>query len=545
MIVLPAKALIPLSVVSTLLMSSDDFLQQWFSNASNQAQLEWNFVLVMVLFNACLWALSSRWMSNIVLCMFALFSFVQIGNIAYFGQPLNPADLPNFFNDLGEVWETGSASLLDTWRVPLFTLIPFTLLFVLHNTIAFAQSMTWRITCLILIVAILASKPYRATYRSMAFFMPGPTRSSLHNSLNAWSYFVTHIRSMDQVLDAGLVPLEQISYRDTSTAHVWVIIADSLRTDRLSAFGYERDTTPHLKARVATGQLLAKPGIAAGVSTLVSLSHMVNQIDQPARQTLLSSHHTNIYRHAKAQGFQTLWLSSQESKLLSFLNANDIDISITNEDKPLLFAQQGDLGMIEVIKEQNWQLPSFAIVNLRTVHSPYASNYEGLLADPPWPTETSLDRTLRENNAYDNALLLLDQAVDTIITEFNALPGEGYLVFTGDHGQFLGRDNRWGHNTLEPEIIEVPVMVMAKNAPADALQRIADDPWVSHLEMMNWLSEKMGIDIERPITAPTRHYVKGSKLLGDNHIRVVTEGVEGLEYGPKMLISEWLKQPDE
>lgn len=545
MINVNSKALFPLAIISTLLMSSDDFLQQWFSRATNQAQLEWNFVLVMVIFNACLWTVSSRWLSNSILTLFALFSFVQIGNISYFGQPLNPADLPNFFNDLGEVWQTGTAGFEDTWQVPAFTIIPYAALFFLHNRYRCSAATGWRMVCLLLIIAILASKPYRATYRSMAFFMPGPTRSSLHNSLNAWSYYVTHIRSMDQVIDAGRIPLEHITYRETPTTHVWLVVADSLRADRLSAYGYQRDTTPNLKRRVEAGQVLAKHGIAAGVSTIVSLSHMVNQIHQPARQKLLSSHHTNIYRHAKAQGYQTLWLSSQESKLLSFLNANDIDISITNEDKPLLFAQKGDLGLLDVIAEQPWQAPSFAIINLRTVHSPYASNYEGLLATPPWPTDPSLDRTHRENNAYDNALVFLDQAVESIINAFESLPGEGYLVVTGDHGQFLGQDNRWGHNKLEPDVIEVPVMIMAKHAQANALTQIKEDPWISHIEMMHWLSQKMGIDIQGQPQHPTVHYVKGSKLLGDNHIRTVTEHHDTLEYGPIMLISEWLAAPQE
>lgn len=545
MLTLSNKWLLPLAIVSTLLMSSDDFLQQWLSNAANHAELEWNFVLVMVIFNLCLWTINSRWVSNTVLTLFMLFSFVQIGNIAYFGQPLNPADLANLFNDLGEVWQTGSASFADNWRVPLFTLLPFALLFYLHNKLQFACNNRWRVVCLVLVVAILASKPYRASYRSMAFFMPGPTRSSLHNSLNAWSYFAMHISDTDRVLDAGRVPLESITYRDSQTAHVWLVIADSLRADRMSAFGYKRDTTPNLRRRVESGQLLAKPGIAAGVSTIVSLSHMINQVDQPARQKMLSNHHANIYRHAKAQGYQTLWLSSQESKLLSFLGTNYIDAITTNEDAPLLFAQKGDMGMIDIVAQQNWQPSSFAVINLRTVHSPYASNYKGLMDNPPWPDGGELGHFQRENNAYDNALVLLDQGIEAIVQAFEALPGEGYLVFTGDHGQFLGEQQRWGHNQLTPEVVKVPVMVMAKHAPEGALNDIAQQPWVSHLEIMHWLSGKMGIDIRGVERDPDLHYVKGSKLLGDNQIMAVREAGNELQYGPVMLISQWLDAGDE
>lgn len=543
MTTLNKKWLLPLGLLSTLLMSSDDFLQQWLTDASNHAKIEWNFIATMWLFNICLWLVSSRLVSNIVLGFFTLFSAVQLGNIAYFGQPLNPADLPNLFNDLGEVWQTGSASFADHWVVPLCTLLPFGTLFYLHNRYRFSTSMAWRGLCLILVIAILASKPYRATYRSMSFFMPGPTRSSLHNSINAWAYFSAHITDIDSVLDTGQGTPETFSYEPSSATHIWLVIADSLRTDRLSVFGYARNTTPNLLRRLDNGTMLAKPGIAAGVSTIVSLSHTINQVYQPGRQNLLRNNNNNIYRHAKAQGYQTLWISSQESKLLSFLGADHIDTTLTNEDYPLLYAQRGDAGITEVLEQQDWHNKSFAIINLRTVHSPYASNYEGI-ADhlAHWPTDDAQNRHERENNAYDNALVFLDQVLEDIISRFEALPGEGYLVITGDHGQFLGRDNRWGHNKLEPEITEVPVLVLSKNSPPKALDDIRSERWVSHLEMMRWIGSKMGIVVQNAQPDANLHFVKGSKLLGDNHIMTVRESDSGLIYGPKKLVSEWLSE---
>lgn len=541
MTTLSKKWLVPFGLFSTLLLSSDDLLQQWLTEASNHAKIEWNFIATMWVFSVCLWMVSSRFVSNGILGVFAVFSAVQMGNIAYFGQPLNPADLPNLFNDLGEVWQTGSASFTDHWLVPLCTLLPFGTLFYLHNRFQFDSSARWKILCITLIIAILASKPYRATYRSMAFFMPGPTRSSLHNSINAWAYFGAHINDIDTVLDAGLVPPDTFSYEPASPTHIWLVIADSLRTDRLSAFGYERNTTPNLLRRVEKGNILAKPGIAAGVSTIVSLSHTINQVYHPGRQNLLRNNENNIYRHAKAQGYKTLWLSSQESKLLSFLGADYIDIKSTNEDFPLLYAQRGDAGITEVIDQQDWHAKNFAIINLRTVHSPYASNYEGIADDAAqWSTDSSLSRFQRENNAYDNALVFLDEVLETIIQRFEALPGEGYLVITGDHGQFLGRDNRWGHNKLEPEIVEVPVLILSKNTQANGLADMQSDRWVSHHEMMRWIGRKMGIVMHSPQNDLNLHYVKGSKLLGDNQIMTVSETEKGLIYGPKKLVSEWL-----
>lgn len=529
-----------LAALSTVLLSLDDFLQQWLTEASNYAEIEWNFVLTVYVLSLAMWTANIRWINNSILAVFGLFSAVQLSNIAYFGQPLNPADLPNLFADAGEVWQTGAASFSDHWLVLICVLLPYGLLIWLHNRFNIECHSGWRWLSLILIVAILASKPIRATERSMSFFMAGPTRSSLHNSLNAWSFYLTHLNSSDTVIQSDNHQPYDFSYNDNKAAHIWLVVADSLPSQRLSAYGYPRDNSPNLRQRVESGEMLTKRGIAAGVSTIVSLSNMINLSREPAQQALLSNHHNNIYKHAKQQGYQTLWLSSQESKLLSFLGARFIDIKTTREDHPLLFAKRGDLGLLDIIDQQDWSQPSFAVINLRTVHSPYAANYDGLMASPPWDDSAELERFSRENNSYDNAVFLLDQSIDALVEAFKKLPGEGYLIFTGDHGQFLGEDNRWGHNKLEPQVIDVPIMILAKHA--DLNTELTQRQWLSHYEMMVWIAAKMGININNPNNTVGQHFVKGSKLLGDNTILSVTETNTGLHYGKPQLISEWLQQ---
>jgi len=539
---LPNRYLFLFAVISTLLFSLDDFLQQWLTHASNHAEIEWNFVASLFVLSLAMWSANIPLLNVLIIFVFGLFSAVQLGNIAYFGQPLNPADLPNLFADAGEVWQTGAASFADHWRVLICVLLPYGSLLWLHKSVSFECGRPWRLISLFLIIAILASKPIRATERSMSFFMAGPTRSSLHNSLNAWSYYLTHLNSSDTVLQSDRYQPYTFNYRSQKAQHVWLVIADSLPSQRMSAYGYPRNNSPQLKQRVATGELLAKRGIAAGVSTIVSLSNMINLTREPAQQSLLSNHQNNIYKHAKQQGYQTLWLSSQESKLLSFLGARFIDVKTTREDYPLQFAQHGDLALLDIIDDQNWHLPSFAVINLRTVHSPYAANYQGLLDTPPWDDSASLDRFERENNAYDNAVYLLDQSIDRLIEAFKQLPGEGYLVFTGDHGQFLGEDNRWGHNKLEPQVVDVPIMILAKHAAANTLSDLNAVQWLSHYDMMVWLAARMGIDVNNPNLEPGVNYVKGSKLLGDNSIINVETTPDGLIYGEQQLISEWLQR---
>lgn len=539
---LSRKYIILLSALSTILFSLDDFLQQWLSDASNHAEIEWNFVVSLYVLSLCMWASGLRWLNLTIIIIFGLFSAIQLGNIAYFGQPLNPADLPNLFSDAGEVWQTGAASFGDHWIVLVCVLVPFVSLYWLHSKFCFEVSTTWRVVSVVLIVAILGSKPLRATERSMSFFMAGPTRSSMHNSLNAWSFFLTHINNSDTTLQGEQWLPYRFSYTPSATQHVWLIVVDSLPSYRMGAYGYPRDNTPHLSKLVYEGKLIAKKGIAAGVSTIVSLSNMINLAREPGQQDLLSNHVNNIYKHAKHQGFKTLWLSSQESKLMSFLGARFIDVKTTREDHPVLFAQQGDLGLLDIIEQQDWQHSSFAIINLRTVHSPYSANYQGLLDNPPWPDTKDLTRFDRENNAYDNALVLLDQNLEQIIETFDQLPGEGYLVITSDHGQFLGQDNRWGHNKLEPEVIDVPILLHSKHASSDKLEAFQKMDYLSHYQMMVLLANTMGILIDNPNDDGNTHFVKGSKILGNNMVRRVSTDNASLHYGETKLTQEWLAE---
>lgn len=541
---LPLRMRLPLlASLSCLLLLSDDAIQQWFTPA-NQAELEMRYVLVLWCFSAGLWLCGSRVLVVVVLCVLALMQVIQLGQISFFGEPLTPADLGSLFGQFGEVYETGMYHLDDHWPVVLAVGIPYVALITLHWRVRLPVIPRARLAGLLMVCLVLAAKPYRATYRDMSAFMPGPTRSSLHNSLNAFSYFAVRMLSQADahLPDAGVAPY-RIEPRSSGAKHVWVIVADSLRTDRLGAMGYHRDTTPHLSRMLAQGALLARPGIAAGVSTAVSLPLFINLLREPGQHALLREQPYNLFRLAREAGFRTHWLSSQESKVLSFLGSRFIDVSITREDHPLRFNSRHDHALVDLLGEQAWHERNFVVINLRTAHSPYEKNYlASREVQQAWPTSNTLPREEKKSNAYDNAILYLDDVLAEIISQSEQLEGERYLLFTGDHGQLLGDGGRWGHNDLVPEVASVPVMAMARGAPADALQALAEDRWVSHHEAGLWLARHLGFDVHNPNAVPGEHFLQGKQLMGDNYIQRVREQEAGLIFDHPVLLSRWLEK---
>lgn len=533
--------LLLLSLLSSLLLMADDFIQQLFTTA-NQAELELRFVFVVWLFSLALWWCGMPRLVSAVLILLGSMQLIQLSHVSFFGEPLAAQDIVSLFGDFAEVRETGWNSFSDHWHVLPSVLLPYGLLLLMHNLIPRRMRLPQSRWALLIIILVLGSKPYRATYRDLSSFLPGPTRSGLHNSFNAFAFYGVRLafRPAEALPPSPFKPY-QVQPVATSAKHVWLVVADSLRSDRLGVLGYPRDTTPNLSRLQAQGLLLAKPGVASGVATAVSLPNLLNVIREPGQPHLLREQPHNLFRLAQQNQFRTHWLSAQESKLLSHLGSRYLDVSITREDYPLRFLKRHDHALVDLLGEQAWGTRNFAVINLRTAHLPYEENYDQH-TEPvaSWPITPALPREERQANAYDNALRYLDDVLAEMIERFEQLEGERYLVITGDHGQLLGEQGRWGHNDLQPQVAEVPVLIIARDAPPDALQALSAQQWISHYELGVWLAERMGSRVENPNLQNGEHFVQGKQLFGDNLIQRVTETPDGLRYDKPYLLSRWL-----
>lgn len=540
------RAVINLLLLTTLssgLLMADDFIQKLFIS-TNHAELEWNFVAVVWLFSLALWLCHWPRLSATLLSVFALMELTQLGHISFFGEPLSAIDLKGLFEDFAEVRQTGVHSFFDHWLVLPSVLVPYGLLITLHLLLPHRVALPRSRWALLIIILVISTKPYRASYRGFQAFAPGPTRSSLHNSFNAFSYYGVRLafQHSDTTLTAPFIPYT-LHEQSSQAKHIWLVIPDSLRANHINLFGYERETMPRLAALAQRGQLIAKPGIASGVSTLVSLSNLINLVSRPGQTQLLTQQPYNLFSIAKTNGFNTLWLSSQESKLLAYLGKRAIDTAITRESHPLLFTQKHDFAVLDLLAQQTWKARNFAVINLRSAHLPYAENYSQYNKPLPWNDQLP-DRKERQINAYDNSLRYLDDVLSDMISAFERLEGERYLIITGDHGQLLGEQESWGHNVLKPEVIEVPVFIIARNAPESVLEEIRAKRWISHYEIATWIAARLGTRVENPNWHEGRHFVQGSLPFGDTPLREVTITPTGINYKPTQLLSQWLRETE-
>ena len=536
-----------LSLLTTVLMLSDDFLQQLYTE-NNQAELEPAYVFVIWVLNLCLWLAGRRWFANLILTLFAFMQLLQLCNISFIGEPLTAYDISKLLSEREEIRTAAGAAADTHWPVLLAWGLPYGALFAIFNQWLpnAGRSLepgrhSW--VPLLLVVLILGSKPHRALEMDMLAFMPGPTRSSLHNSINVFSFYATRMMGRtDQFQRPHYEPyqVKKVPVADAPET-IFLVIPDSVRNERLGVAGYKRPTTPHLSALATSGQLQVASGLAASVATGASLPLMLNVVNEPGNLAALDSGVANLFRRAQEAGYKTFWISTQESKLLNGLDSQHIDVRITREDDPLNLSTGGDRVALEWLPAQPWAEKNFVVLNLRTAHTPYADAYR---AEPErytrWPThDQNLSANQRRSNAYDNALLYLDSLLaDTIEFATETFSGDLLWVFTSDHGQMLGENGSWGHNRLRPAVASVPMMAFERRDNfADTPYQLPDSNLVSHYEMGRWLLREMGFELINPNKVEGIHYFHNEKLYGDNLFQQVRETPEGPVFSDMHLVS--------
>lgn len=533
-----------LPTLTTLLMLSDDFLQQLYT-PNNQAELEFKYVLVLWLINLCLWLSGRRWFINLVLLLFATMELFQLSYISFVGSPITPFDLSKLVSEWGEINHTLSYAFADHWPALVAWGLPWGALFVVFNWGVPRWNLPRSWIALLIVILVLGSKPERATRRDMIAFMPGPTRSSLHNSINVFSYYFTRMAGREMAVDRPDYQPYQIVSDPMADApeNIVLVIPDSTRYDHMSVYGYGRDTTPYLETVSQHPRASVVRGIASSVATGASLPLLFNVINEPGNVPELERGIGNLFRQAKANGYKTFWLSTHESKMLNGVGSRFLDVSLTKEDDLVNVTENGDRALLDWIDQQQWGEKNFIAIVLRSVHSPYRANYDQ--SENPryraWPTEGSgLTPTEKRANAYDNALLYLDDLYrDARAKLEKQLKGDTVWVLTSDHGQMLGENGLWGHNRLTKAVSHVPMVIdETRDNPQDTAYALPDYDHLSHYELGHWLLSLMGENLVNPNAQANVHYFHSEKLYEDNFYEVVVEKNNQLIFCGRQLLSQ-------
>ncbi len=293
--------------------------------------------------------------------------------------------------------------------------------------------------------------------------------------------------------------------------NVILLMADTLRADHLSCYGYAANKTPHLDALAADGVRFAntfsqaswtRPSVATILTGLYPASHgamhkadiLPDRVDTLAEVLARGGYHTigfaNNANVSPAFNFQQGFEAYTYLSPSFFFGADEPAAQLTMYNglrlvRERFFARYVDVHNYyqpaEVVTatvkrwlaaEAKQSEPFFLFVHYMDAHDPYfvhPFNGEGYarVSNPnPLPALADKYRKL-----YDGEISYLDEHVGALLDDLKArgLYDRTLVILTGDHGEEFQEHGGWWHGTtLYDEQIHVPLIMKPASAGGGA-----------------------------------------------------------------------------
>lgn len=243
--------------------------------------------------------------------------------------------------------------------------------------------------------------------------------------------------------------------------NILLIVFESLRTQNMQIYGYNRETTPFLSSlyktnpdnlyvfkntyTVSTTTMLAVPAILSGVTPEQPFKHF---------ETF-----PLVWEYAEMLNCSTFFISSQTMKWYRFdkyyLHGEpDFYWNKDNSGLPS-YNDSGvdDRLMTEHLNKQISDIagkPFFGVVQFNATHFPYKAPEEFSKWD-----EKYIDK-------YDNAILYQDNLLKEVFSNLskNGLLTNTVVIMVGDHGEAFKEHNSIGHiDTYNSETVSIPLIM--------------------------------------------------------------------------------------
>lgn len=260
--------------------------------------------------------------------------------------------------------------------------------------------------------------------------------------------------------------------------NIVLVIDESVRGDHFSLNGYGRPTTPFLDDLQKKGTL-HNWGIAAAASTGSHTSYNtiitgLTPDDFPDQGQLKLKTTPTLFQYAKAMGYTTWFFDGQMDYFWSgikddrkyinnWLGVNAFKAPDTAED----WSIDAKLAR-RVNKIVSGSTGNFILVFKHGSHVPYHLNFppDRTVWQPSYSNANAFDipgsdRLHEVVNAYDNSILYsVNTFFANLIDDYERIPNNTVIVYTGDHGQTLFANGRASHNGYTRDEAIVPLFII-------------------------------------------------------------------------------------
>ncbi|MDP2305193.1 MAG: sulfatase [Pseudomonadota bacterium] len=337
---------------------------------------------------------------------------------------------------------------------------------------------------------------------------------------------------------------------DAARPDIVLISIDSLRADHLSAYGYDRTTSPNLD-RLARRGLRFVGARAASPWTLPSHMTMLtgrwptehNVVeddialapDVPLVQEALSN-----AGYTTAGFVSTIYVSGGYGFSRGFGTFKDYGIAEhDNLAHPVRVETLVEDALL-LAKEKGSGAPLFLFIHIYDVHYPYL---------PPTPWDEKFDRVgtpeeMRYHSyryfqkrplsakrmehqvaQYDEGIAYVDNAIGRLKEAWDDSDRPAYWIVTADHGEEFGERGSWGHaHTLYREALEIPLLVAGPGIEAAVrTERAGTIDLAATIAAMAGVSWPHGPGVDLRGAVPDRTFIAETSRFDSARLSIATQ----------------------
>ena len=271
----------------------------------------------------------------------------------------------------------------------------------------------------------------------------------------AYHRYLQTLAGMQDMLNSAskIAPLKNLT--DTMAnqpATLVLVIGESTNRQRMSLYGYPRETTPELdklKDQLAVFNNVITPR----PYTIEALQQVLTFADEENPDLYLTT--PSLVSMMKQAGYKTFWITNQQTMtkrntmLTTFSEQADEQVYLNNNRNQNAAQYDGD-----VIEPFNKALTDAAprkliVVHLLGTHMSYQYRYPPTFdkfTDRKGVPDGVRDDQVPTYNSYDNAVLYNDFVVSSLIKDYAKSDPNGFLLYLSDHGEDVF--DSAGHSTL-------------------------------------------------------------------------------------------------
>lgn len=499
---------------SNLLLGFITFLMTFLSqrgfyfikNLSFEVPLQNSIVAFLLFF--ILSFISQKKVRFLLLNFLIILNFIQMVHLEYFGTKIFPFEIYLFFIEQGEIIGALKEELYHFIYPFIFTIIPLIIIYVFNHKLS--DKLIKNKYLFYFFILYLVYNPARTFITGNNWGrQPSAQEFDGMNVYLSTSYFLGRIlpEKLSSPQPKG-EPFKITFTRGNPKSNTIVfVLGESLSSNHLSLFKYERETTPFLKSMKDNKNFYYLEGISSGVSTDVSVAFLINNTFGRFGKNVIIKGNQCLFKLAKDQGYTTHFYSSQSAEQLRYISnsicpkyidhyasLNDLDKNIKDPN-----AADDDI-LLSKFKDIDLSGKHFIVLHQRGSHAPHNLRYKKEIfkindGDP-------------RINHYDNSVFEFDSFMEKLFNLFNSKSVKGALVYSSDHGEGMGEMGAFGHGQLVDTSFQIPILIY--NNVDSKENTLPMKP--THLNLSLYISHLLGYE-----TSPRfNEIIKSYEILGND-----------------------------